>query len=189
MRKLVLLMHVSLDGFVAGEKGEMDWINVDDELFDLVGGFTEEADAALYGRKTFQMMEQYWPTAGEQPNATKHAREHSAWYKRVEKFVASGSMNAGIFSNTTFIPDDLPAEIRRVKETPGKKILMIGSPSTVHALLPHGLIDEYRLFLNPVILGSGIPLFTNVGHRSMLNLVRTTPFASGVIGLHYTLKI
>ncbi len=188
MRKLVLLMHVSLDGYVAGPNGEMDWITVDDVIFDLVGGFTGEADAALYGRKTFQMMEQYWPTAGDQPNATRHAREHSVWYKSAEKIVVSRTMNTGVFANTTFISENVPAEIRRIKEMPGKKILMIGSPSTVHALLPHKLIDEYRLMLNPVILGAGIPLFTKVEHRSMLTLEGTTPFASGVVGLHYTLK-
>ena len=188
MRKLVLLMHVSLDGYVAGPNGEMDWINADEDLFDLVGEFTNEADAVLYGRKTFQMMEQYWPTAGDQPDASKHAREHTAWYKSVEKFVASGTMNAGVFSNTTFFAKNIPAEIRRIKEMPGKKILMIGSPSTVHALLPHKLIDEYRLMLNPVILGAGIPLFTKVEHRSMLNREGTIPFASGVVGLHYSVK-
>jgi dihydrofolate reductase len=188
MRKLLLLMHVSLDGFVAGPNGEMDWIKVDDEMFDVVSRITAEADAALYGWKTFQMMEQYWPTAGDQLKASTHDKEHSVWYKRVEKFVASRTINSSVTPNTTFLTNDVPSEIRRVKGIEGKNIIMIGSPATVHSLLPHGLIDEYRLFLNPIILGSGIPLFTDHEQRSVLTLAESTPFASGVVGLYYTMK-
>jgi dihydrofolate reductase len=72
MRKVILFMHTTLDGFVAGPNGEMDWINVDDEMFDFAGKQTNQADTALYGRVTFEMMNGYWPTAGEQPNASKH---------------------------------------------------------------------------------------------------------------------
>ena len=85
-------MHVSLDGFVAGPKGEMDWIKLDDEMFDLVGGFTNEADTALYGRVTWEMMDNYWPTAANKPNATKHDIEHSQWYNKVDKLVLSKTM-------------------------------------------------------------------------------------------------
>ena len=89
MRKLIFFMHTSLDGFVAGLNGEMDWIKVDDAIFDFVGTMTDQADTALYGRVTYEMMESYWPTAGEQPNASKHDKEHSAWYNKVSKVVLS----------------------------------------------------------------------------------------------------
>ncbi|HWJ28077.1 MAG TPA: dihydrofolate reductase family protein [Flavisolibacter sp.] len=87
MRKLVLFMHVSLDGYVAGPNGEMDWITVNEDIFDYAGRRTNEADTALYGRVTYQMMEGYWPTAADHPNASKHDIEHSAWYNKLEKLV------------------------------------------------------------------------------------------------------
>jgi dihydrofolate reductase len=89
MRKLIFFMHTSLDGFVAGLNGEMDWIKVDEAMFDFIGTMTDQADTALYGRVTYQMMESYWPTAGEQPNASKHDIEHSRWYNKVTKIVLS----------------------------------------------------------------------------------------------------
>jgi dihydrofolate reductase len=85
-------MHTSLDGFVGGPNGEMDWIDVDDEMFEYAGQRTREADTALYGRVTYQMMESYWPTAGDQPTATKHDIEHSKWYNSVAKVVVSRTM-------------------------------------------------------------------------------------------------
>src|SRR4030095_2530899 len=100
MRKLTLFMHTSLDGFVAGPKGEMDWINVDDEIFDYAGKETDRADAALYERVTYEMMEGYWPTAGDQPTATKHDIEHSRWYNSVTKIVLSRSMRGKKLENT-----------------------------------------------------------------------------------------
>ena len=81
MRKLVVFMHITLDGFVAGPKGEMDWINIDDEIFEYAGKQTDSADTALYGKNTFLMMNGYWPSAASQPNASKHDVQHSNWYK------------------------------------------------------------------------------------------------------------
>ena len=85
MRNLIFFMHTSLDGFVAGINGEMNWINVDEVLFDFVATMTAQADTALYGRVTYEMMQSYWPKAGEQPDASKHDKEHSAWYNTVSK--------------------------------------------------------------------------------------------------------
>ena len=81
MRKLISFMHISLDGFVAGPKGELNWVKVDEEIFDHVGKRISEGFAPLYGRITYEMMENYWPTAGEKPNASKHDIEHSKWYR------------------------------------------------------------------------------------------------------------
>jgi dihydrofolate reductase len=87
MKKIIVSMHTSLDGFVAGPNGEMNWIKFDDELFDFVGKMTDKADTALYGRKTYEMMHNYWPTADQKPNATKHDIEHAHWYKQSLKIV------------------------------------------------------------------------------------------------------
>ncbi len=185
MRKLVLFMHVSLDGFVAGLNGEMDWINVDDEIFDYAGNRTDHADTALYGRATYEMMDGYWPTAGDQPNATKHDVQHSTWYNKVEKVVISKTMKNERKSNTKFISDNISNEINQLKQAPGKDIIMFGSPSAGHTLMHHNLIDDYWLFINPVLLGEGIPLFKDFKERRNLKLVKSHTFKSGVVCLHY----
>jgi dihydrofolate reductase len=181
-------MHTSLDGFVAGPNGEMDWINVDDELFDFAITFPVQADMALYGRVTYQMMESYWPTAADQPAATKHDIEHSRWYNSVAKIVLSKTIGQTQSRNTTFLADNISEHINRVKQEAGKNILMFGSPTAVHILSQHNLIDDYWLFVNPILLGSGIPMFADITKRKQLSLLATRVFSSGVIGLHYEKK-
>jgi dihydrofolate reductase len=189
MRQIILCMHTSLDGFVAGPAGEMDWINVDEELFDYTAGLTDEADTALYGRVTYEMMDSYWPGAGDQPNASKHDIHHSQWYNRVAKVVVSDTMKGSHIPNTRIIGgENLADGIQRLKEEPGNNIQIFGSPTLCHALMEHNLIDEYWLFVNPVLLGEGIPLFKNINNRVALKLANSQAFASGVAGLHYRLK-
>jgi dihydrofolate reductase len=185
MRKIVLFQHASLDSFVAGPNGEMDWINVDEEMFELAGQRTNEADTALYGRVTYQMMESYWPTAADQPNATKHDIEHSAWYNKVTKVVVSKSMQGQQLNNTKIISDNLSTQINELKQQEGKDIVIFGSPSVVHALMQYDLIDDFWIFVNPVILGQGIPLFKDIKDHIKLKLVSSAVFASGVVCLHY----
>src|SRR6476646_9876372 len=115
MRKIISFMHISLDGFVAGPKGEMDWIKVDEEIFDHVGKRINESDTALYGRVTYDMMENYWPTAGDQPNASKHDIEHSNWYKNAHKVVLSKTMKNNDLKNTSIISNNLSENINKIK--------------------------------------------------------------------------
>ncbi|MES2652065.1 MAG: dihydrofolate reductase family protein [Bacteroidota bacterium] len=185
MRNLIFFMHTSLDGFVAGLNGEMDWIKVDEEIFDFVVPMTDKADAALYGRVTYEMMQNYWPTAGEHPNASKHDKEHSAWYNKVAKIVLSKTLSEEGLDNTTVISDKLAANINKIKEKDGKNILIFGSPRASHSLLSQDLIDEFWLFVNPVLLGQGIPLFKGVTEATKLKLLETKTFSCGVIALHY----
>jgi len=182
MKNVVLFVHTSLDGYVGGPQGEMDWIIVDDEIFDFV---TDNADMALYGRVTYEMMEGYWPTAGDQPNASKHDIEHARWYNHVAKIVLSKTMAGKKPDNTQIISDHLADEINRLKQGEGKNILIFGSPSASHALMAEGLVDGYWLFLNPIILGRGIPVFKNIKDRDTLTLIESHVFSSGVIALHY----
>jgi dihydrofolate reductase len=185
MRKLILFMHTSLDGFAAGPNGEMDWIHVDETIFDYAGDQTDKADTALYGRVTWQMMESYWPTAGDQPNASRHDKQHSSWYNKVEKVVISRTMQGEKFPNVNIISDNVPAEITKFKQVPGKDIIIFGSPTASHSLMAENLIDEYWLFVNPVLLGQGIPLFKDIKDRTKLKLVTSNAFSSGVVCLHY----
>lgn len=182
-------MHMSLDGFVAGPNGEMDWIKVDEEIFDYVGKRIGEGDTALYGRVTFQMMENYWPTAGDKPTASRHDIEHSKWYKNVQKIVLSKTMSNTGLTNTKIISDNLAdriSEIRESRNGAGKDILLFGSPTATHSLIQLNLIDGYWLFVNPIILGKGIPLFVDIKDKIKLNLLNTKQFSCGVTELNYT---
>src|SRR5688500_10009821 len=165
MRKIISFMHISLDGFVAGPNGEMDWIKVDQEIFDHVGKRISKGDTSMYGRITYEMMEAYWPTAADKPNASKHDIEHSKWYSKVHKVVLSKTIKDSKPTNTEIISDNLSDRINQIKKTPGEDILLFGSPTATHSLIHLNLIDGYWLFVNPIILGQGIPLFTNIENK------------------------
>lgn len=186
MRKIISFMHISLDGFVAGPNGEMDWIKVDEEIFDHVGKRVSGGDTALYGRVTYQLMESYWPTAADKPTASKHDIEHSKWYSKVHKVVLSTTMKDSGLGYTTIISNNLSDRINEIKQGPGEDILLFGSPTATHSLIQLNLIDGYWLFVNPIILGQGIPLFVGIKDKIKLNLVTTRQFTCGVIELNYT---
>jgi dihydrofolate reductase len=133
------------------------------------------------------MMEGYWPTAGDAPGASKHDREHAAWYKKAHKIVLSKTMKDASRANTTIISDNLADSINEIKQARngGSEILLFGSPTATHELMQQGLIDGYWLFVNPVVLGQGIPLFTDIKDKIKLNLLTTRPFTSGVVELNY----
>jgi dihydrofolate reductase len=183
MRNIILFMHTSLDGFVAGPQGEMDWITVDEEIFDFVAKRVNVTDTALYGRKTYEMMEQYWPTAGDRPDATKHDREHSQWYNRIEKIVLSRTLKGKAFPRTRIISDQITEQLTTIKNTGDGEILLFGSPTAAHELLGKGLIDGFWLFVNPLVLGRGVPLFGNIRERMDLDLKESHKFSSDVVCL------
>lgn len=179
-------MHISLDGFVAGPNGEMNWIKANEEIFDHVGKRISQGDTALYGRVTYEMMESYWPAAANKPNASKHDREHSAWYKQIHKLVLSKTMIGAELPDTTIISENLSDIIHEIKQQGEKEILLFGSPTATHSLMQLNLIDGYWLFVNPIILGQGIPLFAGIHDKVKLNLVSVHPFTCGVTELNYT---
>jgi dihydrofolate reductase len=185
MGNLISFVHISLDGFVAGPNGEMNWIKVDDELFDHVEKRIGSTQTALYGRVTYQMMESYWPTAADKPGASSHDINHSKWYKSAHKVVLSRTMKNTALNNTTIISDNITDHIDELRKQHGADILVFGSPTATHALMELDLIDGYWLFVNPVILGEGIPLFKNIKQKIKLNLVSTRQFKSGVTELNY----
>jgi len=178
-------MHTTLDGFAAGPKGEMDWIHVDDEIFDYAANQTDDADAALYGRVTYQMMDAYWPTAGDQPGASKHDIKHSHWYNSVEKIILSRTLAGNNLQRTTVISNNILEQITKIKQQPGKNILIFGSPTAVQSLLQENLIDEFWFFVNPIVLGKGISFFGGVTDSLKLTLVSNHIFSSGVVCLQY----
>ena len=178
-------MHVSLDGFVAGLNREINWVKANEEIFDHVGKRIRKCESALYGRVTYQMMENYWPTAGDKPTATKHDIEHAKWYKTAHKVVLSRTMKGADLMNTTIISDNLSDSIAELKRQPGKEILLFGSPTATRFLVQQNLIDGFWLFVNPIILGQGIPLFADIKERINLKLLTTRQFDIGVTELNY----
>src|ERR1700691_6152743 len=115
MRKIILLMHVSLDGFVAGPKGEMDLIQLGDEMWEYVETITAASDTALYGEVTYHMMEEYWPTAAERPGATKHDIEHGRWANAATKIVFSKTLTKTNWEGTRIVRDNIAAEMQKLK--------------------------------------------------------------------------
>ncbi|GAB3902630.1 dihydrofolate reductase family protein [Mucilaginibacter boryungensis] len=183
MKKLILFLHVSLDGFTARPDGQMDWVKINDDLFDLAQQRTEVSDTALYGRGTFELMDAYWPTAGDSPNASKHDLEHSAWYNKVKKIVVSTSLPNR--EDITVLRENVARQLREIKQGEGKNIVMFGSPTLAAYLIAEGLVDDYWLFQNPVVLGRGIPFWPQTEQSSELKLISSTAFANGVVCQHY----
>jgi dihydrofolate reductase len=135
------------------------------------------------------MMENYWPTAGDKPTATKHDIEHSKWYSKVHKIVLSKTLKEADLTNTKIISDNLSDrmnEIKQSRDVGSEDILLFGSPAATHSLIQQNLIDGYWLFVNPIILGQGIPLFVDIKDKIKLKLLTARQFTCGVTELNYT---
>ena len=158
---------------------------MDQEIFDYAAQRTNESDTALYGRVTYEMMENYWPTAADKPNASKHDKEHSTWYKEVSKVILSKTRHGQKLKNASIISDNIESQIQKLKVKEGREIIIFGSPSAAHSLMEFDLIDDYWLFVNPILLGKGIPVFANILKIRGLNLIDFHAFSSGVVCLHY----
>jgi dihydrofolate reductase len=184
MRKVCLLAHVSLDGFLGGPNGEMDWIKHDDEIFQYVTDHFKSIDTCLYGRVVYQMMESYWPTVSKKPNATNLERSHADWVENIQKIVFSTTLEKVEWKNTRLIKSNIEEEILKLKNQSGKNMMIFGSPRLTHSLLQLGLIDEFVLNINPIILGNGIQLYKDIKNRIDLKLISSTTFKCGVVGLH-----
>lgn len=185
MRKVIFLMHVSLDGFVAGPNGEMDWIVYNDDMAQYSHDLHATTDTAIYGRVTYQMMESYWPTVLDNPDSDPRDIPHARWLEDATKIVFSKTMKSSDWKNTVIIHDNIAEEINKIKAQPGKDLWLLGSPNLAQAFMQHGLIDEYRINVNPVALGSGKPLFGDADYKLNLKLLEARTFKGGVVALRY----
>lgn len=188
MRNVVLFMHISLDGFAAGPNGELNWISYDEELQKYAEGIVNTVGTPMYGRTTFQMMQGYWPTVLNNPSAKPHEIAHARWIENVEKIVFSKSLSKVEWNNTRLIHVNIAEEISKLKQQPGKDLVIFGSPGLAHSFMELDLIDQYQLTLNPVVLGRGIPMFEKIKSQSHLKLIDAKTLKSGVVGLHYETK-
>jgi len=185
MRKLVLFMHVSLDGFAADANRGLGWISYDSELQQYADGIVATVGSPVYGRVTYELMAGYWPGVLNDPNESERNRAHARWVDNASKIVFSRTMKKADWNNTIVISDNVAEEINKLKQQPGKDLVIFGSPGLAHSLMELDLIDEYQLTLNPVLLGSGVPAYQHIKNKTNLKLIKATPLKSGVVGLHY----
>ena len=186
-RTLISFVHLTLDGFVNGPQGELHWANVEPEIAADVDERLETVGAAVYGREVYGMMAGYWPTVPGNPDSTEHERTHAAWVEAIPKVVISRTLERAEWHHTTLIWDDVAARVQALKAQPGGPLMVFGSPRLVHVLAELGLVDEYLIYLNPVTLGGGTPLFAP-GHAGTLELLESKAFGAGVVMLRYGVR-
>lgn len=170
---------VSLDGFFEGPKQEIDWHVVDDEFNEYADELLQNVDTLLFGRVTYQLMADYWPTADAGDPAVAEKMNN------LPKIVFSKTLDKVDWKNTRIVKDDIVAEISRLKAIPGKDLVIFGSSDLAVTLIQKNLIDEYRIIVNPVILGGGKPLFRGINRKRRLRLLKTRTFRSGCVCLYY----
>lgn len=183
MGRVVYSMSVSLDGFVETPSRSLDWIRVDDELHSFFNDEARAMSAFLYGRRMYELMVDYWPTAETDPSATPAMLEFARIWKDKPKIVLSRTLER-VEWNSRLVRDGAAEEVARLRAQPGFD-MDVGGPTTAATLIRLGLIDEYRLFVHPVILGAGTPFFPALEGRVGLTLLETRTFGSGVVYLRY----
>ena len=191
MRKLVVTENISLDGVIeakdywfgpAGDGDPADAENDQSDLVDEIRQQREAADAFLVGRTTFEQMRSYWP---QQTDDTTGVTDY---LNKVAKYVVSRSIKDPDWEPTTILRGPLRDDITDLKSRPGMDIVTTGSITLVHSLIEEGLVDEYRLFVYPVVVGRGEQLFTDSEKMAKLKLLQTRTFSSGVVLLRYAIK-
>jgi dihydrofolate reductase len=183
MRKLIYSFGVSLDGFIAGPDGKFDWAAPDEELHRFHNQQARELGAQLYGRRLYETMRVWETWAEEQPSAPEPTLEFARIWKETPKIVFSTTLEE-VEGNARLVKDGAEEEVARLKEEPGKD-LAVGGAGLASTLMKAGLIDEYGLFINPVIVGGGTPYFPALDERIDLELVETRTFGSRVVYLRY----
>jgi len=184
MRKVVWSTPISIDGFVEGPNG-LDWVGADAELHELAAAEERAADLMLFGRVTYQLFVDYWPTAAADPTNPPFVIDYANAINREElkKIVYSRTLDK-VDWKARLVRELIPADIAAMKAQPGQDIIVAG-PSLGSQLAQWGLVDVYELLVHPVVLGSGKRMFTDVQRRLDLKLARTWTFKSGVVVLNY----
>lgn len=188
MRKLKLQVQMSVDGYVAGPNGEMDWVvrDWDDELKQYVTNLTEPVDAIVLGRNLAEGFIPHWAGVAANPDHP----EFTAGQKFTDtpKVVFSKTLDRSKWDNTVLAKGDLVEEITNLKKQDGGDIIAYGGATFVSALIKHGLIDEYHLFINPAAIGQGMAIFKELDRKQNLSLVKAIPFDCGIVVLNYEPK-
>ena len=180
MRKLIAAMNMTLDGFC--DHTEM---MADDEIHEHYNELLRNVDTLIYGRITYQLMESYWPSVVKNPTGNKPTDDFAALINNISKIVYSRTLKNVDWKNTELKREIIKEEISEFKQQAGKDIL-VGSPGLIAAFTQLGLIDEYQLGVQPIILGSGLSLFKNIRDRVDLKLLKTKTFGCGAVFLYYS---
>ncbi|OUJ75912.1 dihydrofolate reductase family protein [Hymenobacter crusticola] len=185
MRKLKLQVQMTLDGYIAGPNGEMDWLTFDwdDALKQYTEELTASVDGIVLGRKLAQGFIPHWANVA----ATTDNPELAAGRKFTDtpKVVFTKTLTQSEWANTVLATGDLVEEINHLKQQPGKDLIAYGGATFVSALIQHGLLDEYHLYINPVAIGKGMPIFQALEHKQHLALLQATTFDCGIVVLKY----
>jgi dihydrofolate reductase len=182
MRKLIYSIGVSLDGYIAGPNGEIDWSAPDEELHRFHNDQTRELGGHLLGRGLYETMV-FWETADQDPSAAEHELEFARLWKDLPKIVFSKTLDQ-VEGNAKLVRKVVPEEIAELKAQPGKD-LAVGGAGLAATLIELGLVDEFRLFVSPVVLGGGTPYFPALEDRIDLELLETRTFGSRVVYTRY----
>ena len=184
MRKVMYALSVSLDGFFEGANGDLSWSNADEELFQHFIEREALFDVHLYGRRLYETMAAFWPTADENPAASRQVVEYSRIWKSIPNVVFSKTLEQVGPNSRLVRGNNIAGEVNALKAQPGQYLIVAGAELAA-SFMQLDLIDEYRLYVRPVILGSGKPMFPPLRNMINLTLVETRTFGSGVVMLRY----
>lgn len=188
MRKLKLQVQTTIDGYIAGPNGEMDWLTFDwdDGLKNYVTELTSSVDCIVLGRKLAQGFIPHWAAVAANPDNPEFAAGRK--FTDTPKVVFSKTLTQSEWPNTVVVTDDLAAEIMRLKAQAGQDIMAYGGANFVSSLIKQDLVDEYHLFVNPAAIGNGLAIFSDLNSSQVLTLIKSTPFSCGIVVLHYAPK-
>ena len=184
MRKVNVFNFITLNGYFQGPNGDISWhrhVSDESEESEYAAEGLKSGSTLLFGRVTYQMMASYWPT----PDAMKNAPMMAEGMNNADKIVFSRTLKKAEWKNTRLVKDNIVEEIKKLKQTPGKDMTILGSGSILTQLAEEGLIDEYQFMVDPVALGDGTPLFKNIRRPLNLQLTATRTFKSGSVLLSY----
>jgi dihydrofolate reductase len=183
MRKVIYALNVSLDGYFEGPDGDLSWSIPDEELHRHFNELDRRIDLHLYGRRLYELMAAYWPTADQDPAASPVELEYASIWKSMPKVVFSKTLDT-VGWNSRLVHTDAAREVRALKEQPGGD-MSVGGAVLAGSLMQLGLVDEYRVYIHPVVIGSGRPMFPALSKSLRLELIGIQTFGSGVVLLSY----
>lgn len=183
MRRIIWTISVSVDGYMEGPNRELDWHMVDEELHHHFNGWLARAGGFLEGRVTYELMAEFWPTADQDPAATPAVVEFAQIWRDMPKVVYSRTLER-VDENARVVRDVVPAEVLALKAQPGGDLVLGGSDLAAE-FARHDLIDEYRLYLHPMVIGRGTPMLRPSDAKVPLQLIETHTFGNGVVMLRY----
>jgi dihydrofolate reductase len=186
MRKVILVSNVTLDGAIAGPAGELDWMLMDHQLnVEFTERLRAEVDTMIAGRRAYHHLNEAFSAQATHPDSPPELVDFATWMVETPKLVFSRTLTTLLSPKDRLATEDIPAEIKAVKETEGKGLVLFGGVQTAQQFVRHNVVDEYWLKVYPVALGNGQPLFTDLPHRAGLKLTESKAYDSGILTLRY----